>query len=128
MKILKGLTLVELLVVMSIIGILAAVGLPSYYTYLKESRRGDAVTALRENQIAIEQYISQNGTTPTSGQVTLLTTSPGGFYTIAYTQVSSSRYKMVATAASGTTQVNDTGCTTLTLVNEMDSIYPLDCF
>ena len=123
----KGLTLIELIVVLSIIATLAVIGYPSYQTYLVESRRSDAHLALRENQFIIEQYINENGITPTSGQVTLATTSTSGFYTVAYTRVSDERYKLVATAATGTSQVGDTGCTTLTLTSEMDKVYPMDC-
>lgn len=123
----RGITLVELLVVMSIIAILAVVGYPSYQTYLVESRRADAKVALRNNQFILEEYISENGITPTSGQVSLATISPNGFYTIAYTRVSDDRYKLVATAATGTSQTSDTGCTVMTLISEMDKIYPVQC-
>lgn len=122
-----ALTLVELIVVLSIIGILAIVGIPSYYTYLVESRRTDAFNALRENQLVVEEYVQVNGITPTSGQVTLITTSVGGFYDVAYTRVSDDRYKFVATPSTNSTQSNDTGCTTLTLISEMDKIYPPQC-
>lgn len=123
----KGLTLIELIVTLSIIGILAVVGIPSYYTYLVESRRSDAFNTLRENQLIIEQYINANGITPTGAQVTLAATSPAGFYDIVYTRVSDERYRIVATAVADTSQENDTACATLTLVSEMDSIYPIEC-
>jgi len=124
---LLALTLIELIVVLSIIGILAVVGVPSYHTYLVESRRHDAINTLREDQLILEEYIQANGVTPTSGQVTLTTTTPGGFYTSAYTRVNDDRYKLVASAVADTTQENDTGCTTLTIISEMDGVYPQDC-
>lgn len=127
MKFLRGITMIELIVVLSIVAILAVVAYPTYETYLMESRRADAINALRQNQLVIESYMQQKGVTPTSGQVTLVTTSQNGFYTIAYTQVDSQNYQLVATAASGTSQVNDTGCTTITLISEMDTVYPTYC-
>ena len=130
MQILKttiGVTLIELVIVIAIVGLLATIGIPSYQTYLIESRRNDGITTLRENQLLVENYMQQNGICPTSGQITVITSSPGGFYTIAYTRVSDSRYKLVATAVSGTSQNNDSGCTVLTLTSEMDDIYPIAC-
>ena len=130
MQILKttiGVTLIELVIVIAIVGLLARIGIPSYQTYLIESRRNDGINTLRENQLLVENYMQQNGICPTSGQITVITSSPGGFYTIAYTRVSDSRYKLVATAVSGTSQNNDSGCTVLTLTSEMDDIYPIAC-
>jgi len=122
-----GLTLIELVVVITIVGLLAVIGFPAYKTYLMEGRRNDGIVALRKNQLLVESYLHQNNVTPTTSQVTFITTSPAGFYTIAYTQVSSSRYQLVATAVSTLSQNNDTGCTVLTLTSEMDDIYPVTC-
>ncbi len=123
----RGLSLIELLVVITIISVLATVGYPSYKTYLMESRRTDAINALRENQLTIEKYMQQSGVTPATNAVTLLTTSAQGFYDLTYTQVDDDSYKLVATAVSGRSQANDTGCTTITLISEMDNIYPTAC-
>jgi type IV pilus assembly protein PilE len=126
-KFVAGLSLIELIVAITIVTLLAIIGLPSYQTYLVESRRNDAINALRENQLLVENYNYVNGVLPTSGQVTLITTSPYGFYTIAYTRVSDSRYTLVATAVDGKSQEADTGCTTITLMSEMDDVYPAAC-
>lgn len=123
----RGLSLIELLVVITIISVLATVGYPSYKTYLMESRRTDAINALRENQLTIEKYMQQSGVTPTTSAVTLLTTSAQGFYDLTYTRVDDDSYKLVATAVSGRSQANDTDCTTITLISEMDNIYPTAC-
>jgi type IV pilus assembly protein PilE len=122
-----GVTLIELVVVLSIIAILAAIGIPSYQTYLIESRRSDAINALQHNQLLIENYIQKNGITPTSLQVTLLTASEAGFYDITYDRVDDNNYKIVATADSGKSQNSDTGCTTISIMNQMDTVYPAYC-
>ncbi|HSX19715.1 MAG TPA: type IV pilin protein [Gammaproteobacteria bacterium] len=123
----RGVTLIELIVVLTIMSILAVVALPSYQQYLIEARRSDAINAIRSNQMVVEKYMQQNNATPTSGQVTLKTVSDSGFYNMTYTQVSSSTYQIVATAVSTTSQNNDTGCTVITLVSQMDTIYPTYC-
>ncbi len=124
----KGLTLIELIVVMTIVAILSVIGLPAYQTYMIETRRSDAINAIRADQLIIEEYMQQNGgATPSSSDISLSATSPGGFYNIAYTQVDSSSYSLVATAVSTTSQNNDTGCTTITLISQMDTIFPTYC-
>lgn len=123
----RGLTLIELIVVLAIVAILAVVGYPSYQTYLLESRRSDAINGLRENQLIVENYMQENGVTPGPGDVTLATVSPAGFYTLEYTQDDDDSYQLVATADPYNTQNNDTGCTTITLISQMDNIYPTYC-
>lgn len=123
----RGLTLIETLVVLAIVAIIAVVAYPSYQTYLVESRRSDAINALRNNQLVIESYMQQNGVTPDSSDVTLATTSPAGFYTLTYTQVDPDNYELVATAVVNSSQANDTECVTITLISQMDTIYPTFC-
>ncbi len=123
----RGLTLIETLVVLAIMAIIAVVAYPSYQTYLVESRRSDAINALRNNQLIIENYMQQNGVTPDPSDVTLATTSQAQFYTLTYNQVDSDNYELVATAAANTSQVNDTDCVTITLMSQMDTIYPTYC-
>ncbi len=53
-------TLIELMIVVAVIGVLAAVAYPSYRDYIAKARRGDAVTVLMENAQWMERYFTQN--------------------------------------------------------------------
>lgn len=60
-------TLIEVMIVVAIIGILAAVAYPSYQDFIAKARRGDAVTVLMENSQWMERYFTQNNTYLNSG-------------------------------------------------------------
>lgn len=122
-----AITMIELVVVVSIITILAAIGLPSYQTYLIESRRSDAINALQNNQLIVENYIQEHGITPLASQVTLLTESQENFYDIAYDRLDNDNYTIIATAKNTTSQNQDAGCTVITIMNKIDGIYPAAC-
>lgn len=57
----QGFTLVELLVVMLILGLLAAIAIPSFFNQRDKARDADAKTLARTAQTAIETYGTDNG-------------------------------------------------------------------
>lgn len=61
-KIHKGFTLIELLVVIVIIGLLVAIGYPSYQDNITNSRRADAKAALTGFAQALERFYTTDGT------------------------------------------------------------------
>ena len=57
----SGLTLIELLIVIVIVGILAAVAIPTYTGYTQRGRRADAKTALEQLRASQEVFRAENG-------------------------------------------------------------------
>jgi type IV pilus assembly protein PilE len=76
MKCRKGLTLIELLIVIVIVGILAAIAIPMYTGYMQRARRADAKTALEQLRAAQEMRRAERGSYETD--IVALRTTWGG--------------------------------------------------
>lgn len=61
MRQMKGFTLIELMIVVAVIGILAAIAYPSYQEHVRKSKRADAQAALMELSHFMERYYTANG-------------------------------------------------------------------
>lgn len=60
----KGFTLIELMIVIAIVGILAAVALPAYQDYTIRARISEPLALLGEAKTSLTEYFIANGTLP----------------------------------------------------------------
>lgn len=60
----KGFTLIELMIVVAIIGILAAVAIPSYQNYTKKAKFTEIVQATAPLKQAVEECVQSQGLSP----------------------------------------------------------------
>jgi type IV pilus assembly protein PilE len=128
----RGFTLLELMIVVAVVAILAAVAYPSYLDTVRKSRRADGQAALANAQIAQQKLRSScrffAGTlaaadncdvSAAASTVRLAATSPDGWYSIALSNASATGYTVTATGQADQANDDDGGvtCTLVLTVN-----------
>jgi type IV pilus assembly protein PilE len=108
-----GFTLIELMVVLAIVAIIAAIALPTFSEQLRKSRRTEAIRGLADMQLAQERWRANH---ISYGAGTDLALPTSDYYTFAITASSNTAtgYTATATRKSGTAQAADR-CGTYTL-------------
>ena len=123
----RGVTLVELLTVIVVVGILASIAVPSYRSYLLRAQRTDAKTALLQVQAAQEKFYLQNNryltdktkiATKPPGGLGLTSTTSAGYYSLELANglsEDSQTFLATANAIPGKGQSDDTKCTAFSI-------------
>ena len=69
----KGFTLIELMIVVAIIGILAAIALPAYKDYTVRAKVSELILAASAGKVQVAEFFQVNGALPASGSLVLAT-------------------------------------------------------
>jgi type IV pilus assembly protein PilE len=118
MRSVRGFTLIELMIVIAVVAILAAIAIPVFTEQLRKSRRAEATRGLSDLQLRQEKWRNSHatyvGTDSSATDKTGLGLPISDFYDFSLDSTASGtgfKVKAVAKAA----QADDTGCATMTL-------------
>lgn len=70
-RIQQGFTLIELMIVVAIIGILAAVALPAYQDYTVRAKVSELMLAVSAGKTPVAEFFQLKGTLPNAGSVSI---------------------------------------------------------
>jgi type IV pilus assembly protein PilE len=137
-----GFTLLELMIVVAVIAILAALALNSYRNQIRKSKRAEAKQVVSDLALRQEKWRLNNATYTSTlgsgglgysgGAGSLATKTPSGYYNITLstpaatpvclgngaTPSNINSFRVTATAPSGSEQAADTGCSTIVLTSK----------
>tara|TARA_R110002167_G_scaffold2337_9_gene12085 strand:- start:1916 stop:2323 length:408 start_codon:yes stop_codon:yes gene_type:complete len=117
-----GMSLLELMVVVSIIGILVTIVFPSYQQHILKSRRADCATQLLRMKMQQESFRLNDVSYATTSELSL---PQNAYFDFSVVNVSATTYTLVAQAKGS--QQEDSACQTLALDQSMNKT-PLSCW
>ena len=115
----RGMTLIELVIVIMIIGILAAIAVPTYRAYVVRSQRSDAKDALLALATQQEKHYLQCNNYATAidaatdcgaGELPGADVSKNGWYQLSIPAANLTSFTVRAVAIAGESQFQDTEC------------------
>lgn len=109
-RVARGVTLLELMIVVVIVGILAAIAYPSYARYVERAQVADGKSGLMQAAQRMERCFTAN---MTYENCAVPSASPEGYYELEITAANGTSFTLTATGQDG--RVTSGACATLTI-------------
>jgi type IV pilus assembly protein PilE len=99
-----GFTLIEVMIAVAIVAILAAIGVPSYNSYVQRGKIAEAASQLSAMRVKMEQYFQDNRTYVGACVAGTVATLPSGndarYFSYACSNLGAATYTVTATGVS----------------------------
>jgi type IV pilus assembly protein PilE len=104
----RGFTLIEVMIVVSVIAVLSSIALPSFEAQLQKARRTDALISVMTIQSAQERYRSNNSSYGSLADIGVPDVSPSKHYALKSVATGPDGFEVIATAVG--VQARGVGC------------------
>ncbi len=107
-RIQKGFTLIELMIVIAIVGILAAVALPAYQDYTVRAKLSEVMARGSEVKTAVTEYYASTGTMPATNTTDVFnTTGAGKVSSVSWSNAGTQQIVLTINTAAGNSGISE---------------------
>ncbi|MEP4485720.1 pilin [Marinobacter alexandrii] len=117
----QGFTLIELMIVIAIVGILAAIALPAYQDYTVRAKMSEVIATVAEAKTTIAEFAANKGSMPENASEAGINTASNGNFVTSADFTGAAGVGTYTVTASDATELQDAGGMTIELIGTINS-------